>query len=60
MKKLTQKHIDARIAMYDEAISALDCYESADEEERQYEAGQKKIVIKQIEAIKRRFILKHL
>lgn len=42
--------------MYDEAISALDVYESADEEERAYEEVQKLVVIRQLEALKKRFV----
>jgi hypothetical protein len=56
MKKLTEKQICARIAMYDEAISALHCYESADDEERVHEEVQKLVVIRQIEALKNRFV----
>lgn len=56
MKKLTEKQICARIAMYDEAISALDAYESADEEERVYEKVQKLVVIRQLELLKNRFV----
>ncbi len=42
--------------MYDEAINALFCYESADEEERVYEEVQKLVVIRQLEALKKRFV----
>ena len=42
--------------MYDEAISALHCYESADDEERVHEEVQKLVVIRQIEALKNRFV----
>lgn len=57
MKKLSEKHICARIAMYDEAINALFCYESADDDERTHEEVQKLIVMRQLEALKKRFIL---
>ena len=56
MKKLTEKQICARIAMYDEAISALDAYESADEEEQAHEQVQKLVVIRQLESLKNRFV----
>ncbi len=41
--------------MYDEAINALFLYESADDDEREQEAIQKLVVIRQIETLKKRF-----
>ncbi len=57
MKKLNEKEIQARISMYNEAINSLFCYESADEEERAHEEIQKLVVIRQLEALKKRFII---
>lgn len=56
MKKVTEKQICARTAMYDEAINALDAYESADDEERAHEGVQKLVVIRQLELLKKRFV----
>ena len=56
MKKLNEIQIAARLAMYDEAINSLFCYESADAEEAANEAIQKLAVIRQIESLKKRFV----
>ena len=59
MKKLNPRDVAARMAMYEEAINSLDCYESADDEERAHEEVQKLVVIRQIKALQNKFVASH-
>lgn len=59
MKKLKQEDIDARFAMYEEAINSLEGYESADEDEMRYESVQKIVVIRQLRELQEKFARKH-
>lgn len=54
-KKLTEEEIQARLYMYDEAINALEAYEG-DGELKEQEQIQKKIVMRQINALANKFL----